>query len=80
MGSLANPSNSNGLGQFMVDIGVKLKAKTVISVYSINEYGNNSEVVTLTIVDKTAPSVPTVTGAVNSKSTNISNWLLCLYL
>jgi hypothetical protein len=62
-GELIGESISNGMAQFKVDIGVNLKAGTVISVYSINEYGNNSEVVMLWIVDKTAPSVPTVTGA-----------------
>lgn len=71
-GETLGQSVTNSNGTFSVDIGSKIKAGTVLKVYTINEDGNKSSVVVVKVVDKTAPSTPTVNGVVNSKSTSIS--------
>jgi large repetitive protein len=59
-------------GTYSVRISGKQKAGTTLTVYAVNEDDNKSVEVKVKVIDKTPPSVPTVNGVVNSKTTTLS--------
>jgi large repetitive protein len=59
-------------GTYSVQISGKQKAGTTLTVYAVNEDDNKSVEVKVKVIDKTPPSVPTVNGVVNSKTTTLS--------
>ncbi|WP_454861541.1 S8 family serine peptidase [Peribacillus frigoritolerans] len=64
-------ANSNSAGNFTVTMSKKQKAGKVLSVTATDKAGNISSIKTVTVVDKTAPSKPTV-NTVTTKTTIVT--------
>ncbi|MBK5442725.1 S8 family peptidase [Peribacillus sp. TH24] len=72
MGStLLGKAKSNSSGNFTVTMTKKQKAGKVLSVTATDKAGNTSSVKTVTVADKTAPSIPSV-NTVTTKTTNVT--------
>ncbi|MFF2588494.1 S8 family serine peptidase [Peribacillus butanolivorans] len=72
MGSTAlGKAKSNSSGKFTVTMTKKQKAGKVISVTATDKAGNTSSVKTVTVADKTAPSIPSV-NTVTTKTTKVT--------
>ncbi|MFE4238740.1 S8 family serine peptidase [Peribacillus butanolivorans] len=72
MGSTAlGKAKSNSSGNFTVTMTKKQKAGKVLSVTATDKAGNTSSVKTVTVADKTAPSIPSV-NTVTTKTTKVT--------
>ncbi|MFF2286127.1 S8 family serine peptidase [Peribacillus butanolivorans] len=64
-------AKSNSSGKFTVTMTKKQKAGKVLSVTATDKAGNTSSVKTVTVADKTAPSIPSV-NTVTTKTTKVT--------
>ncbi|MFB7641233.1 S8 family serine peptidase [Peribacillus butanolivorans] len=64
-------AKSNSSGNFTVTMTKKQKAGKVLSVTATDKAGNTSSVKTVTVTDKTAPSIPSV-NTVTTKTTKVT--------
>ncbi|MFJ7681443.1 S8 family serine peptidase [Peribacillus butanolivorans] len=72
MGStVLGKAKSNSSGKFTVAMTKKQKAGKVLSVTATDKAGNTSSVKTITVADKTAPSIPSV-NTVTTKTTKVT--------
>ncbi|MEK4537584.1 S8 family serine peptidase [Peribacillus sp. FSL K6-1552] len=72
MGStVLGKAKSNSSGNFTVTMTKKQKAGKVLSVTATDKAGNTSSVKTVTVADKTAPSIPSV-NTVTTKATKVT--------
>ncbi|MFE4350577.1 S8 family serine peptidase [Peribacillus butanolivorans] len=72
MGStVLGKAKSNSSGNFTVTMTKKQKAGKVLSVTATDKAGNTSSVKTVTVADKTAPSIPSV-NTVTTKTTKVT--------
>ncbi|MGE7764366.1 S8 family serine peptidase [Peribacillus sp. NPDC096540] len=72
LGSTAlGKAKSNSSGKFTVTMTKKQKAGKVLSVTATDKAGNTSPVKTVTVADKTAPSIPSV-NTVTTKTTKVT--------